>query len=123
VPPLPGSLERDLTEDPEIALLDKYPKDVLLHHRGMCSTMFISCLLVIDRSWIQPRCLTMEECIQKMWFIYTVEYYSSIKNEDIMSFTGKWMELENIILSEITQTQKDMHDSNIVCPPRGLTCS
>ena len=46
-----------------------------------------------------------EEWIQKMWFIYTKEYYSTIKNE----FLGKWMELENIILSEVTQTHKDMH--------------
>ena len=44
-----------------------------------------------------------------MWFVYTVEYYSAIKNEDILSFSGKWLELENIILSEVTQTQKDMH--------------
>jgi hypothetical protein len=45
-----------------------------------------------------------------MWFIYTVEYYSAIKNEDNLSFTGKWMmELDNIILSEVTQTQKDMN--------------
>jgi hypothetical protein len=51
----------------------------------------------------------MEEWIQKMWFIYTMEYYSAIKNEDIMSFAGKWMELENIILSEVTQIQKDIH--------------
>ena len=50
-----------------------------------------------------------EEWIQKMWFIYTMEYYSAIKNKDILSFAGKWMELENIILSEVTQTQKDMH--------------
>ena len=41
--------------------------------------------------------------------ISTIEYYSAIKNEDILSFAGKWMELENIILSEVTQTQKDMH--------------
>jgi hypothetical protein len=44
-----------------------------------------------------------------MWFIYTTQYYSAIKNEDILSFASKWVELENIILSEITQTQKDMH--------------
>jgi hypothetical protein len=44
-----------------------------------------------------------------MWLIYTMEYYWDMKNEDIMSFAGKWMELENIILSEITQTQKDMN--------------
>jgi hypothetical protein len=45
-----------------------------------------------------------------MWFIYKIEYYSATKSEDILSFAGKWMELENIILSEVTQTQKDMHD-------------
>jgi hypothetical protein len=44
-----------------------------------------------------------------MWFIYPMEYYSAIKNEDILSFAGKWMEVENIILSEVTQTQKDIH--------------
>ena len=44
-----------------------------------------------------------------MWFIYTIEYYSAIKNEDILSFAGKWMELENIILSEVTQTTKNMN--------------
>ena len=51
----------------------------------------------------------MEEWIQKMWFIYTMEYYSAFKNKDILSFAGKWMELENIALSEVTQMQKDMH--------------
>jgi hypothetical protein len=50
-----------------------------------------------------------EEWIQKIWFIYTMEYYSAIKIEDILSFTGKWMELQNIILSAVTQTQNNMH--------------
>jgi hypothetical protein len=50
-----------------------------------------------------------EEWIQKIWFIYTMEYYSAFKNEDILSFAGKWMELENITLCEVTQTQKDIH--------------
>jgi hypothetical protein len=49
---------------------------------------------VIARSWKLPRCPIREEWIQKMWFIYTMEYYSAIKNEDIMSFADKWMELE-----------------------------
>ena len=75
----------------------------------MCSTMFIAVLSVIARTWKLPRCLTMEERIQKMWFIYTMEYQPAIKNEDIMSFAGKWMELENIILSDVTQIQKDMY--------------
>ena len=59
----------------------------------------------------------MEEWIQKMWFIYTIEYYSVTKTEDNIDFAGKWMELENI-LSEVTQTQKDMHD--IYSPISGL---
>jgi hypothetical protein len=45
----------------------------------------------------------------KMWFIYTLEYYSAIENRDIMNFVSKWMKLENIILSELAQIQKDMH--------------
>jgi hypothetical protein len=58
----------------------------------------------------------MEEWIQKMWFIYTMEFYSAIKSEDIMSFAGKLMELENIILSEVTQTQKEMHGMySLIC--------
>ena len=102
-------MEIDLPEDPAIPLLGIYPKDALPCDRGTCSTMFIAALFVIARSWKQPRCPTTKEWIQKMWFIYTMEYYSAIKNEDILSFAGKWMELENIILSEVTQTQKDMH--------------
>jgi hypothetical protein len=89
--------------------LGTYPKDAPPFQRGKCSTMFIMALFVIARSWKQPKCSTTEEWLQKMWFIYTVKYYSAIKNEDILNFTGKWMELENIIFSEVTQTQKDMH--------------
>jgi hypothetical protein len=63
---------------------------------------------VIARS-CKPRCHRIEEWIQKKCFIYTMEYYSAIKNKDILTFSGKWMELENIILSEVTHTQKDIH--------------
>jgi hypothetical protein len=55
--------------------------------------MLIAALFVIARNWKQLKCTTMEEWIQKMWFIYTMEYYSAIKSEDIMNFAGKWMEL------------------------------
>jgi hypothetical protein len=71
--------------------------------------MFIVALSGIANRWKQPRCPTMYEWIQQMWFIYTMEYYSAIKNKNIMSFAGKWIEVENIILSEVTQTQNDMH--------------
>jgi hypothetical protein len=66
--------------------------------------MFIAALLVIARNWKQPRCPSTKEWIQKMWFIYTMKYYSAIKNKDITYFASKCMELENIILSEVTQT-------------------
>jgi hypothetical protein len=78
--------------------------NIISCHRGTCSIMFIAALFVIARSWKQPRYPVIEKWIQKMWFIYTMEYYSAVKNEDILTFAGKWMELENIILSEVTQT-------------------
>jgi hypothetical protein len=56
--------------------------------------MFKMALFVIARSWKQLRCPLTEEWIQKMWFIYTMEYYSAIKNKDVLSFAGKWIELE-----------------------------
>jgi hypothetical protein len=74
------------------------------------STMSIAALFIIARSWNEPRCPSTEEWIQKMWYIYTMEYYSAIKNNKFMKFLGKWMDLEDIILSEVTQSQKDSHD-------------
>jgi hypothetical protein len=92
-----------------VPLFGIYPKDAPTCHRGTCSTMFIVALFVICRSWKQPRCPMTEEWIQKIWFIYTMKYYSAFKNEDILCFAGRWMELGNIILSEVTQTQKGIH--------------
>ena len=74
--------------------------------------MFIVALFVIARSWKQPRNPTIEEWIQKMWFIYTMENYSAIKSEEVLAFAGKWMELENITLSKVTQVQNDTHGMN-----------
>ena len=72
--------------------------------------MFIAALFIIARSWKEPRRPSTEEWIQKMWYIYTMEYYSAIKNNEFMEFLGKWMNLEGIILSEVTQSQKNSHD-------------
>jgi hypothetical protein len=63
--------------------------------------MFTAALFIKSRSWKQPRCFSMEEWIPKMWYIYIMEYYSAIKNDEFMNFAGKWMELENIILSKV----------------------
>jgi hypothetical protein len=90
-------LEVDLPEDPATPLLGIYPKDAPSCHRGTCSTIFIAALIVIARSWKQRRFPTTEEWIQKRWLIYTMEHYSAVKKKDILTFAGKWMELESII--------------------------
>jgi hypothetical protein len=95
-----------LPEDPAIPLLGIYPEEVPTVNTDRCSTMFIAALFIIARSWKEPRCPSTEEWIQKMWNIYTMEYYSAINNNEFMKFLGKWMDLEDIILSEVTQLQK-----------------
>jgi hypothetical protein len=91
-----------------------------------CSTMFIAALFIIARRWKEPRCPSTEEWIQKMWYIYTMEYCSAIKRNEFMKFLGiwqgrgifqlfyigsfKWLDLEDIILSEVTQSQKNSND-------------
>jgi hypothetical protein len=97
-------------EDPAIPLLGIYPEDVPAGKKDTCSTMFIAPLFIIARSWKEPRCPSTEECLQKMWYIYTVVYYSAFKKNEFMKFLGKWMDLEGIILSEVTQSQKNSHD-------------
>jgi hypothetical protein len=68
--------------------------------------MFIAALFTIAKLWKQPRCPTTDEWIQKMCNLYTMEFYSAAKKNEILSFAGKWMELENIILSEVSRAQK-----------------
>jgi hypothetical protein len=70
---------------------------------------YVHSSLIIARSWKEPRCPSTEEWIQKMWYIYTMEYYSAIRNNEFMKFLGKWMHLEDITLSEVTQSQKNTH--------------
>jgi hypothetical protein len=68
--------------------------------------MFIAALFTIAKLWKQPRCPNTDEWVKKMWYLYTVEFYSAMKKSEMLSFAGKWMELENIILSEVSQAQK-----------------
>jgi hypothetical protein len=103
-------LDEVLLEDPAIPLLGIYPENALTCNKDICSHMFIVALFIIARSWKEPRCPSIEEWIQKMWYIYTMEYYSAIKNNEFMKFLDKWMDLEDIILSEVTQSQKNTHD-------------
>ena len=78
--------------------------------------MFIAALFTIAKTWKQPKCPSTEEWIKKMWYIYTMEYYSAIKKNKIMPFTAKWMDLEIVILSEVSQTEKDKyHMISLIC--------
>ena len=99
-----------LLEDPVIPLQGIYAEDVPTGKKDTCSTMSIVSLFIIARIWKEPSSPSTEEWIQKMWYIYTMEYYSAIKKNEFMKFLGKWMDLEAIILSEVTQSQKNSHD-------------
>jgi hypothetical protein len=68
--------------------------------------MFTEALFTIAKLWKQPWCPTTDEWIKKMWYLYTMEFYAAIKKNEIVLFAGKWMKLENIILSEVSQVQK-----------------
>jgi hypothetical protein len=107
---VPQKIGCSTTRRSSIHLLGIYPEDVPTFNKDTCSTMFIVALFIIARSWKQPRCPSTKEWIQKMWYIYTMEYYSAIKNNQFMKFLGKWMDLEDIILSEETQSQKSTHN-------------
>jgi hypothetical protein len=107
-------LLKNLNIDPAIPLLGIYPKECDTgYSRGTCIPMFIAALFTIAKLWKQPRCPTTDEWIKKMWYLYTMEFYSAMKKNKILSFSSKWMELENIILSEVSQAQK----TKIVCSP------
>jgi hypothetical protein len=84
-------LDRVLLEDPAIPLLGIYPENVPTGNKDLCSTMFIEALFIIPRSLKEPKCPQTEEWIQKMWYIYTMDYYLSVKNNEFMKFLGKWM--------------------------------
>jgi hypothetical protein len=81
-------LDITLPEYPAIRLLGIYAKEAPTCNMDTCSTMFIEAFSIIARSWKKPRCPSTEECIQKMWYDYITEYYSAIKNNDFIKFSG-----------------------------------
>ena len=68
--------------------------------------MFIAALFTVARSWKQPECPSTDEWVKKLWYIYTMEYYSAIKRNEIQSFVEPWMDLETVIQSEVSQKVK-----------------
>jgi hypothetical protein len=76
--------------------------------------MFIAPLFIISRSWKELRCLSTEKCVQKMWYICTVDLYAAIKNNEFMKFLDKLMDLEDITPSEVTQSQKNTNYTHLL---------
>ena len=83
-------LKLELPYDPVILLLCIYPEKTIIQ-RETCTTIFIVALFTIARTWKQPKCPSTDECIKKMWHIYTMEYYSAIKRNEIELFVVRWM--------------------------------
>ena len=108
-----GSLKKlkiELLYDPAILLLSIYPeKTKTLIQKDTCTPMFIAALFTVVKTWKQPKCPSTDEWAKKMWYMYTMEYYSAIKKNEILPSAATWMDLEGVMLSEISQTEKDKY--------------
>ena len=100
----PKKLETELPYDPAITLLGIHTKETRIEG-DTCTPMFIAALFIIARTWKQPRGPSAEEWIRKLWYIYTMEYYSAIKKNTFESVLMRWMKLEPIIQSEVSQKE------------------
>ena len=98
-------LKIELPYDPAIPLLGIYPDKTIIE-KDTCTPMFTAALFTIAKTWKQPKCPLTDEWIKTIWYIYTMEYYSPIKKNDIMPFAATWMNLEIIILSEVNQKKE-----------------
>ena len=101
-------LKIELPYDPAIPLLSIYPKNTIIR-KDTCTPMFTAALLTIVKTWKQPKCPSTNEWIKKVWSTYTKEYYSAIKKNEILTFAATWMDLEGIMLNEISQSEKDKY--------------
>ena len=114
---VPQDVKNRATQDPTIALLGFYPKDTdVVKRRGTCTPMFIAAVPMIAKLWKEPRCPSADEWLKKMWSIYTMDYYSAIRKNDYPPFSLTWMEQEGIMLSEVSQAEKDKyHRISLIC--------
>ena len=105
---LPKKLEIELPYNPAIPLLGIHIKETRIE-RDTCSPVFIAALFAIARTWKQPRCPSADEWIRKLWYIHTMEYYSAIKKNAFESVLMRWMKLEPIIQSKVSQKEKHQY--------------
>ena len=101
-------MEIELPYDPAIPLLGIHTKEIRIE-RDTYTSMFITALFIIARTRKQPRCPLADEWIRKLWYIYTMEYYSTIKKNAFESVLMRWMKLEPIIQSEVSQKEKHQY--------------
>ena len=101
-------LKLELPYDPAIPLLGIYTEKILIS-KDTCTQMYTAALFTITKTWKQHKCPSTDEWVKKMWYMYIMDYYSAIKMNVIMSFAATWMDIEIIILSEVSQTEKDKH--------------
>ena len=104
-------LEIELPYDPAIPLLCIHTEEARTE-RGLCTLMFITALFIVARAWKKPRCSLADEWIRKVWYIYTMEYYSAIERSAFELVLMRWMKLEPIIQSEVSQ--KERHQYSIL---------
>ena len=98
----------DSPYDPAIPLLGIHTEETR-RERDACTPMFIAALFIIARTWKQPRCPSADEWIRKLWYIYTMVYYSAIKYNTFESVLMRWMKLEPIIQSEVSHKEKHQY--------------
>ena len=103
-------LEMELPFDPAILLLGLYPKSPESPtQKNLCTPMFIAALFTIAKCWKGPKCPSVNEWIKKLWYIYTMEFYAAERKKELIPFATAWMELESIMLSEISQAVRDKY--------------
>ena len=101
-------LKIELPYDPAVPLLGIY-LDKTIIRKDTCTPMFIAALFTRSKIWKQPKCPSTDNWIKKFWYIYTMEYYSAMKRNEIGSFVETWMDLETVIQSEVSQKEKNKY--------------
>ena len=101
-------LKVELPYDPTIPLLGIYPEENMIQKEA-CTPVLMAAVFTTAKTQKQPKCPLIEEWIKKMWYIYTIEYYSAIKRNEIMPSAATWMDLESVTLNEVSQTEKEKY--------------